>query len=97
MVSNMQVTVLSLNPDADPITGDPYTKIIFGIESKLPAPSPELVKTFLPLPKNMAWKNIIQLMIPNSKWQGQFQIWKVYELEIEESGELHLRPVNPEV
>ena len=91
MVGKIKVRIIGLEPDFDQVSGDPYTKVIFAAETRFPPPPAHLVQAGIPMPHGMAWKHILYLMIPNSKWHDQYQMWKEYELEVNESsGELNL-------
>lgn len=92
MTSKMRVKIIGFQPDSDQFSGEPYTQVLFAVESKMPAPPPHLAQmTYPPIPRAVSWKHIIHLMIPNSKWNNQYQMWQEYDLEIDENtGELKL-------
>ena len=49
-------------------------------------------------PKTVAWKHVMHLMIPNTKWHNQYQMWQEYELNIDENtGEMSLSLAKEEV
>lgn len=88
----MRVRIIGMEPDFDQVSGDPYTKIVLATETRFPSPPPHLAQAGIPMPKGVAWKHILHLMIPNSKWHGQYQMWKEYELDIDETtGNLSLK------
>lgn len=99
MVDKIRIRIVGFQPDTDQLSGQPYTQIIFAVETKLPAPPPHMQQGgYPPIPRAMGWKHVMHLMIPNTKWRNQYQMWQEYDLTIDENtGELSLKIAKEEV
>jgi hypothetical protein len=93
MADKIRIRIIGFQPDTDQFTGQQYTQIIFGTESRLPSPPPQMQQqTYPPIPKAIGWKHVMHLMIPNTKWKNQYQMWQEYDMTIDENtGEMSLQ------
>ena len=100
MADKIWIRIIGFQPDTDQFTGQQYTQIIFGIESRRPSPPPAHLQqqNYRNIPKTVAWKHVMHLMIHNTKWHNQYQMWQEYELNIDENtGEMSLKLAKEEI
>ncbi len=84
--------VIQLNPDVDQFSGEQYTQVVLAVESPIPRPPPQVQQmTPFPIPRPVAWKHVLYVFVPNTKWNNQFQMWQKYDIIIKDTGELELK------
>ena len=84
------VQVVGLIPDIDLISGKPYTQINFGVETIGPQIQEQQMMSY-PAQRVKGWKYMLNVFIPNEKWNNQYKMWQKYDLTIKDSGELILK------
>jgi len=92
MTYSIDVEVLSLEPDFDPMTGNAFTKVIFGYREAVPAP-PQLPPTIVgvQVPKPIHYKHTLHIFIPKEKWVDQFRQWTRYHMIVTDDGTVTLK------
>ena len=87
---SVDVTVTEVKADFDPANNE-YTQIFFAYRIALPSPPMPPTAQGIPMPKPIAYKHALHVIIPKEKWVNQFQMWESYHLIVQDDGHVELK------
>jgi len=94
---SVDVVVTEIKLDFDPWGGE-YTQVNLAYRIPVPSPpTPAGVAVLGPLPKNIAYKHAIHLIIPKDKWVNQYAMWEQFHLIVKDDGVIELKKAETKV